>query len=64
MQVITQLRETRNKKMIAALSRYDDEIEELKQAGVQVVFNLYVEAGVGYAEQVYQIFNQQNQEIL
>lgn len=64
MQVITQLRETRNKEMIAAISRYDDEIEELKAAGVQVVFNLYVEAGVGYAEQVYQIFNQQNQEIL
>ncbi len=56
MQVIEQFREICNEKMIAALSRYDDEIEELKQAGVQVVFNLYTEAGVGYAEQVYQIF--------
>jgi Trk K+ transport system NAD-binding subunit len=62
MQVITQFKEICNEKMIAALSRYDDDIEELKQAGVQVVFNLYAEAGVGYAEQVYQIFNQQNHE--
>jgi len=62
MQVITQFKEICKEKMIAALSRYDDDIEELKQAGVQVVFNLYEEAGVGYAEQVYQIFNQQNQE--
>jgi hypothetical protein len=44
--------------MIAALSRYEDEIEELKELGVQVVFNLYSEAGVGYAEHVYQMFNQ------
>ena len=63
MQVIKQLKESSNKKTIAALSRYEDEIEELKQAGVKVVFNLYAEAGVGYAEHIYQIFNQQNQEI-
>ena len=56
---VKQFREICSEKMIAALSRYDDEIEELKQTGVQVVLNLYAEAGVGYAEQVYQIFNQQ-----
>jgi hypothetical protein len=42
--------------MIAAISRYDDEIEELKQAGVEVIFKLYSEAGAGYAEHVYQLF--------
>ena len=57
MQVIKEIRKSYKKVMIAGLSRYNDEIEELKQAGVQVVFNLYAEAGVGYAEQTFQIFN-------
>lgn len=56
MQVIDQLKKFGGNPMIAAISRYDDEIDELKQAGVQVVFNLYSEAGAGYAEHVYQIF--------
>ena len=38
--------------MIAALSRYDDEMQELKKAGIQVVFDLYAEAGAGYAEHI------------
>lgn len=44
--------------IVASLSRYNDEMEELKQAGVKVVFNLYAEAGVSYAEHIYQSFNQ------
>jgi Trk K+ transport system NAD-binding subunit len=60
LEVIEQLERFNNKKMIAALSRYDDEIEELKAEGVHVVFNLYSEAGVGYAEHVYQAFEQQS----
>ena len=63
MQVIEQLREDSANRMIAALSRFEDEIEELKQAGVHVVFNLYSEAGVGYAEQVYEIFSRENQVV-
>ena len=34
---------------IAALVEYDDEIEMLKEAGIHHVFNLYTEAGVGFA---------------
>ena len=62
MQVIQQLKNSSSKITIAALSRYEDEIEELKQAGVQVVFNLYEEAGVGYAEHICQIVDNHNQE--
>jgi len=58
MEVIKQLKTKGNDTMIAALSRYDDEMEELKQAGVKVVFNLYIEAGTGYGEHIFQIFNQ------
>jgi hypothetical protein len=57
MEVIKQLKTKFNKTLIAALSRYDDEMEELTKAGVQVVFNLYTEAGAGYAEHIFKVFN-------
>ena len=60
MEVIKQLKTISNQTIIAALSRYEDEMEELKQAGVQVVFNLYAEAGAGYAEHVFRIFDKEN----
>lgn len=59
MQVIDQLKACHNEKTIAAICHYDDEIAELNEAGVKVVFNLYAEAGVGYAEHIHQIFDQQ-----
>ncbi|MEM6647122.1 MAG: NAD-binding protein, partial [Bacteroidota bacterium] len=34
---------------ISALVKYDDEIDMLKEAGVSHVFNLYSEAGAGFA---------------
>ena len=58
MQVINGLDKMNKKTMVASLSRYNDEMEELKQAGVEVVFNLYAEAGLGYAEHIFQNFNQ------
>ncbi|RLD76385.1 MAG: hypothetical protein DRJ10_13670 [Bacteroidetes bacterium] len=58
MQVINGLEKMNQKIMVASLSRYSDEMEELKQAGVEVVFNLYAEAGLGYAEHIFQSFNQ------
>jgi len=40
------------------LSRYDDEMEELMSAGVHVAFNLYAEAGAGYADHIAQVLHQ------
>jgi len=37
---------------VAAVARYTDEIVELKKAGVHAAFNLYAEAGAGFAEHV------------
>lgn len=37
---------------IAATARFDDEIEDLKRLGVDSAFNVYTEAGVGFADQV------------
>ena len=36
--------------IIAATAQFDDEVEELKEAGVQAAFNFYAEAGYGFAE--------------
>ncbi len=35
---------------IAATAKYDDQVEELKRAGVHAAFNIYAEAGAGFAE--------------
>jgi len=37
---------------VAAIARFPDEVEALKQAGVDVAFNMYAEAGAGFASQV------------
>ena len=38
--------------IIAATAKFDDEVEELKAAGVQAAYNFYAEAGYGFAEHV------------
>ena len=37
---------------IAAVAKYPDEIQQLKEAGVHAAFNLFAEAGAGFAEHV------------
>jgi predicted Kef-type K+ transport protein len=41
---------------IAAVARFDDEKEELQRLGVDLVFNLYEEAGIGFAEHICDVF--------
>ena len=36
--------------LLAATAHFDDQVEELKKAGVDAAFNLYHEAGTGFAE--------------
>jgi predicted Kef-type K+ transport protein len=40
---------------IAVTAKYDDEAEELKQAGAHAAYNIYAEAGFGFAEHVCQV---------
>jgi predicted Kef-type K+ transport protein len=40
---------------IAASALFDDEVEELKQAGAHAAYNIYAEAGYGFAEHVCQV---------
>jgi len=49
---IEQLKSMEFKGMVAAIAKYPDDIESLKQAGVDAVYNLYAEAGAGFADHV------------
>lgn len=40
---------------ISAFARYDDEVRELKESGVDIVFNFYADAGAGFAQHVHHI---------
>jgi predicted Kef-type K+ transport protein len=44
--------------MLAAIARYDDEVEELKQLGVHTAFNFFTEAGVGFADHVCELLGE------
>ena len=54
MTAVAQLTEMKYAGSIAATAKFDDEAEELKAAGVHAVFNLYAEAGYGFAEHICQ----------
>jgi len=49
---VEQLRRISYSGRIAATARFPDEEERLKEAGVTAVFNIYTEAGTGFAEHV------------
>lgn len=42
---------------LAAITRYDDEVQELKNAGVDLVFNVFAEAGTGFSDHVCAIYD-------
>ena len=64
MHVIEQLNEIHCNIKVAAISRYDDEMTELQEAGVEVVFNLYEEAGFGFADHTFnKIYGPQTDKI-
>jgi predicted Kef-type K+ transport protein len=44
---------------IAAIAHFDDQVAELKEAGVEAAFNFYNEAGLGFAEHARQVLERQ-----
>jgi predicted Kef-type K+ transport protein len=50
--VIEQLRRTAYAGRVAAIARYPDEVRRLESAGADIVFNIYSEAGSGFASAV------------
>ncbi|MCK5697616.1 MAG: cation:proton antiporter, partial [Gammaproteobacteria bacterium] len=49
---VEQLKERGFQGQISAIAMYDDELELLKEAGADVVYNFYSDAGIGFAEHV------------
>ncbi len=49
---VTRLKQSHFGGKIAAVGHYEDEIKELRELGANSVFNLYEEAGTGFAEHV------------
>ena len=50
--VLEELKEASFAGRVAAIARFPDEVEALKQAGATTVFNIYTEAGAGFAAHV------------
>jgi glutathione-regulated potassium-efflux system ancillary protein KefC len=47
---ITQLKEKQYQGYISVIAMYDEEVDLLKKAGANAVYNFYSEAGIGFAE--------------
>lgn len=58
LEVIALLRENKFKGKIIAVGSYEDEIEELKNLGADRVFNYFAEAGVGFADHIYEAYEE------
>lgn len=51
MNITSQLRQAGYSGQIAAIARYQDQVDSLKEAGADRVFNFFAEAGMGFAEE-------------
>lgn len=49
--------------VVAATGKFDDEVRELRELGLDTAFDLYAEAGNGFAGHIYQVFNQQRPDL-
>jgi hypothetical protein len=49
--------------VVAATGKFDDEVKELRCVGLDTAFNLYSEAGSGFADHVFNVFIQQRPDL-
>jgi len=52
LEVIDHLKTVSFEGQVAATSKFPDEVARLKQHGVDIVFNIYTQAGTGFATHV------------
>ena len=55
--ITNQLRSASYSGKIAAIARYEDEVQPLLDVGVDKVFNFFTEAGLGFAEESFEMLN-------
>ena len=53
--IAEQMHEKGYRGLLAATASFDDQVEELRQAGVHAAYNFYNEAGLGFAEHVWAV---------
>ncbi|NVJ51788.1 MAG: cation:proton antiporter [Gammaproteobacteria bacterium] len=56
-----QLRSVNYPGKVVAIARYEDQIEQLTECGIDRIFNFYTEAGVGFAEESLALLNSQSE---
>ncbi len=49
--------------VVASTGKFDDDVKELRGLGLDTAFNLYAEAGNGFANHVYNVFKQQRPDL-
>ncbi len=49
--------------VVTATGKFDDEVRQLRDIGLDTAFNLYSEAGSGFAEHVSTVFSQQRPDL-
>jgi len=52
LEVVEHLKNASFEGQVAATSKFPDEVESLKEHGVNIVFNVYTEAGTGFATHI------------
>ena len=58
--ITNQLRNASYSGKIAAIARYEDEVQPLLDVGVDKVFNFFAEAGLGFGEESFEMINTKN----
>jgi len=49
--------------VVTATGKFDDEVKQLRDLGMDTAFNLYSEAGSGFADHVFTVFSQQRPDL-
>ena len=49
--------------VVTATGKFDDEVKQLRDLGLDTAFNIYSEAGSGFAEHVFTVFSQQRPDL-
>lgn len=49
--------------IVVGTGKFDDEVRELRALGLDTAFNLYSEAGAGFAEHIFKVFDQQRPDL-
>ncbi len=49
--------------VVTATGKFDDEVKQLRDVGLDTAFNLYSEAGSGFADHVFKVFSQQRPDL-